>query len=416
MKALRAGLKKRGWVSASCMLIIAVMLLWSACDLGGDGIGGGVGVAGGGGTSFTPATGELDTSFDPGTGCESVSTGVMIRDIVVQDDGKILIAGDFLTYNDTDNSYFVRTNSDGTLDTGFVTGTGFNDSVSCLALQSDGKILVGGAFTSFNGTSANSIVRLNSNGSLDTGFNIGTGFSSTVTDMAVQPDGKILVVGAFTYYNSSISLYLARLDSTGTLDTAFCENQGTNGIINCLSLLDDGKFMIGGSFTEYRGAAVNRIARISSDGSLDSGFDTGTGADDTIQAIVSTGNGNIAVGGFFENFNGSSQNKLVCLKSDGSLVDGFDTGTGFPDYVMCLGVQPDGKLLVGGNFATYNGTACPGIVRLNSDYTLDTTFNSQAEIYAYVYSMTVQDDGKILIGGNFFTYNFVSRNGIARIK
>ncbi len=90
--------------------------------------------------------------------------------VAVQSDGKVLIGGTFTTYNGTSRGYVARLNSDGSLDTAFATGAGANSQVNSVAVQSDGKILIGGDFTTYNGTSRVRVARLNSDGSLDTGF------------------------------------------------------------------------------------------------------------------------------------------------------------------------------------------------------------------------------------------------------
>jgi len=115
----------------------------------------------------------------------------------------------------------IRLNTGGSSDTGFTVGTGFNSTVWSIAVQSDGKILVGGEFTAYNGTGINRIARLNSDGSLDTGFSVGTGFNSTVRSIAVQSDGKILVGGQFTVYNGTGRNRIARLNSDGSLESNF---------------------------------------------------------------------------------------------------------------------------------------------------------------------------------------------------
>src|SRR5690554_3203657 len=91
----------------------------------------------------------------------------------------------------------------GSLDTSFDIGNGFNQGVLSTALQPDGKILVGGAFIEYNWEPQNRIIRLNTDGSLDDSFNIGTGFNNLVFSIAVQPDGKIIIGGGFTAYNGT---------------------------------------------------------------------------------------------------------------------------------------------------------------------------------------------------------------------
>ena len=123
-----------------------------------------------------------------------------IRSVVQQPDGKILVGGGFTTYNGATENRIIRLNSNGTKDTSFNTGTGFNDYVFSIALQPDGKILVGGGFTTYNGAAENRVVRLNPDGTKDNSFNTGTGFNSSVQSIALQPDGKILIGGSFITY------------------------------------------------------------------------------------------------------------------------------------------------------------------------------------------------------------------------
>ena len=124
-----------------------------------------------------------------------------------------------------------RLNADGSTDTGFNPGSGGNDWVEAVALQPDGKVLIGGSFTSFNGTPRNRIARLNANGSLDTTFNPGSGVDNTVNRIAVQSDGKVLLVGAFTTVNGVSRNRIARLNADGSLDTSFNPGTGANGFV-----------------------------------------------------------------------------------------------------------------------------------------------------------------------------------------
>ena len=120
------------------------------------------------------------------------------------------------------------------LDTSFVIGTGFNDDVRTIITQVDGKILVGGKFTNYNGVQQNYISRLNTDGSLDTSFNIGTGFSYIISTIVLQSDGKILVGGTFTSYNGINRNAVVRLNTDGSLDTSFINE--VTGLLNSRSL------------------------------------------------------------------------------------------------------------------------------------------------------------------------------------
>lgn len=124
-----------------------------------------------------------------------------------------------------------------------------------ITLQSDGKVLIGGAF-------GNYLARLNANGSPDFTFNTGIGANLNVNSLPLQPDGKVLIGGDFTAFNGSTHNYITRLNSDGSLDTSFNAGSGANAVVYSIALQPDGKALIGGNFTTYNGTFVNRIARI----------------------------------------------------------------------------------------------------------------------------------------------------------
>ena len=201
-------------------------------------------------------------------------------------------------------------NPDGTRDTAFTTntGTGASGTVNAVVIQTDGKILVGGDFTTWNGVTVNRIVRLNPDGTRDTAFttNTGTGASGTVEWIAIQPDGKILVVGDFTTWNGVTVNRIVRLNSDGTRDTAFTTNTGTgaNSTVFAIAIQTNGKIILGGQFDAWQGVTVNRIVRLNSDGTRDTAFttNTGTGANATIFAVTIQTDGKILLGGQFTSF------------------------------------------------------------------------------------------------------------------
>ena len=161
--------------------------------------------------------------------------------------------------------------SDGSLDTSFNPGSVANSGVLSIASQPDGKILIGGWLTQYNGTTRNDIARLNSDGSLDTSFNPGSGVHGSISSIALQPDGKILIGGEFTQYNGTTRNNIARLNPDGSLDTSFDPGSGADSSISSIALQPDGKILIGGGFTEYNGTPRNNIARLNSSGGSSSG-------------------------------------------------------------------------------------------------------------------------------------------------
>ena len=312
---------------------------------------------------FGSATGSPDPGFAPaGTGPNNIILGV-----AVQADGKFLIAGNFNSYNGTPVSYLARLNPDGSLDPSFNTGgVGADNWVWAVAVQPDGKILIGGAFANYNGVARNRLARLNANGSLDTTFTPqGSGPSNDINGIALQPDGKILIAGAFISYGSSGVRYIARLNATGTVDTSF--TGGTlNGNVYGVAVQPDGKILVGGDFNLYNSTPLNRIARLNSDGTLDGSFNVpGTGPNSSVNTIFLL-NGKIIIGGDFTSYNGSTTGPLAELKADGSIDPTFNPGGSGPDQpVHGIAAQADGKLLLGGDFTTYNNTPRNHLARIN---------------------------------------------------
>jgi uncharacterized delta-60 repeat protein len=356
--------------------------------------------------------GSLDTSFDPGSGANG-----NVYAIAVQADGKVLIAGDFTTYNGFLRNYIARLNADGTLDVSFLNiGFGANASVSALAVQPDGKVLIGGNFTTYNGTARNRIARLNADSTLDASFlNIGSGSSNYVRAIALQPDGKVLIGGGFLSYNGTARNRIARLNADGSLDLGFNPGSGANSTLYTLALQPDGNVLIGGGFTTFNVTARNRIARLNTDGALDASFlNVGSGANASVYAIAVQPDGKVLIAGSFTSYNGTARNRIARLNTDGTLDASFlNTPTGANGTLYALAVQPDGKVLIGGGFATNRNR----IARLNANGALDAFFlNTPTGANGSVKAIAVQSDGKVLIGGDFTTYNGFSRNRIARLN
>jgi uncharacterized delta-60 repeat protein len=363
--------------------------------------------------------GSIDDSFNVGTGLNE-----RVNDVKIQSDGKILVGGLFTSYNGTTSNYFIRLNSDGSIDNSFSMGTGFSQYVQSITVQSDGKILVVGGFTSYNGTSSNRIARLNSNGSIDNSFNIGSGFTGNNFPyvMAVQSDGKIVIGGEFISYNGVSFNNILRLNSDGSIDNSFDIGTGITdevfSFVNDIKIQSDGKILVVGYFTSYNGTPRNRIIRLNPDGSIDNSFDIGTGfpGDDYPYVIEIQPDGKIFVGGFFTSYNGTSVNNIIRLNSDGGIDNSFDIGPGPNNSVNDVKIQSDGKILVGGYFTSYNGTSRNRIIRLNSDGSIDNSFNIGTGFNQYVESILIQQDGKILVGGFFTSFNEASRNRIVRLE
>jgi uncharacterized delta-60 repeat protein len=403
-------------------MVLSAVLLWS---------GAGVWAAGG----------DLDPVFTPGTGANG-----NVLTTAAQLNGRIVIGGAFTGYNGSPRNHVTRLNANGSLDSSFNNGgTGANDWVAATAIQSDGKIIIGGRFTSYNGASRNGIARLNTDGSLDPSFDPGTAANFLVDTVpvqavAVQPDGKIVIGGSFTTFNGVARNRVARLNLDGSLDTSFDPGTGANDWVQTISQQGNGQIIIGGRFSMYNGLYVYKIARLNTDGSLDLQFNPGGGGvispgdggttnpaekaalspDDAVTngAVYSTAiqsNGKILIGGDFTSYRGTSINRVARLNTDSSIDPTFNPGSGADDTVVTIALQAGGKAVIGGNFNSFNGANLHHIARVNIDGSLDSTFNPGTGANDTVSSTALQPDGGIIIGGYFTGYNGTGRNHVARL-
>jgi uncharacterized delta-60 repeat protein len=368
--------------------------------------------------------GDLDRSFNYGRGMnyqfnQGYGSGGFVWSIKTQPDGKIIVAGDFTSYNFLTQNHIVRLNADGSLDPTFNIGTGANNIVITTALQPDGKIIIGGVFTTFNGIARNRIARLNANGSLDETFNPGLGANGYVVRSTIlQPDGKIIIGGDFTTYDGTDRSRIARLNPDGSLDTTFNPGTGFNRLSSVISttLQPNGKIIIGGSFRTYNGTPASGITRLNPDGSLDNNFNTiGTPIRPNVWTTTLQPDGKIIVGGGFNVAGDTCCNFIVRLNANGGEDITFNPGTGAGEVVYSTALQPDGKILIGGVFPSFNGTPISRIARLNVNGSLDTSFNPGTGANAVILAITIQPNGKILIGGEFSNFNNLSPRYIARI-
>ena len=356
--------------------------------------------------------GTLDTSFNSGTGASGA-----VYTTSIQSDGKIIIGGAFTSYNGIARSNIARLNADGTLDTSFNPGMGYNSSdvVRTTSIQSDGKIIIGGQFTTINGNARKNIARLNTNGLLDTSFNPGTGVNNFVYTTSIQSDGKIIIGGKFTSYNGILKNGIARLNTDGTLDTSFNPGTRGNSRVYTTSIQIDGKIIIGGQYITINDFAENNIARLNNDGTIDTSFVSAISVNEVWTTSIQS-DGKIIIGGAFTTINSIAINRIVRMNTDGTHDIYFNPVTGSNSDVYTTSIQSDGKIIIGGDFTSYNGFARNRIARLNTDGTLDAAFNPGIGASKNVRATSIQSDGKIIIGGNFTTINGVARNGIARLN
>ena len=365
------------------------------------------------------ADGTFDATFFNPSGFGSGSNSSIVS-AALQTDGKIVVAGSFTRYNNIPKIATFRINADGILDEPYNPSTvGAGGAVEyCVAVQPDGKILVAGRHLDNNLVLSARLIRVNAdNGSLDQTFVPGSSSNTNgdVFTIALQTDGKILIGGVFTTYNGVTRNGIARLNADGTIDSTFNPVLGANNAVNTIVVQPDGKILIGGNFTTYNGISRNRIARLNSDGTLDTNFVIGTGANNEVNVIALKADGKILIGGFFTSYNGIVKRCFARLNFDGSLEGTFGSGIGPNSGVRIIKIKPDEKIIIGGDFTSYDGTSKNRIVFLNVDGTLDLSHNIGTGANNSVRDIIIQPDGKVVIVGDFDTFNSTPAGRIKRL-
>jgi uncharacterized delta-60 repeat protein len=354
-------------------------------------------LAGGYGIARLNTDGAVDATF----GYPPFNTyGGAVNAIATQPDGKIIVGGYFGGVNGTSRPDIARLNADGTSDAGFnANAPTLNFDVHGVILQNDGHIVLGGAIEQTNGVNNGGnvvdMLRLNSDGTWDKSFTTSTEPSRTVATMVPQPDGKILLGGNFSTVNGTPVAYVARLNVDGSLDLGFKSdfvNAGNqNNGVHGLAVQKDGKIIVVGAFTAANGIARNNIARLNPDGNLDASFTVSVtgmpynGLD--VPSVAVQADDKIVIVGRFEQVDGIARTNTARLNPDGSLDLGFkDTikGDGF-----ATAVQSNGKIIVGGLFTGVFGRTYY-ITRLNADASYPLNVSTRGNVLT---------GDKVMIGG-----------------
>ncbi len=396
--------------------------------------------------------GSLDLSFDTDGMVITNITGDYNygHSVAIQSDGKIVVAG--FSSNGIDNDFaLVRYNTNGSLDNTFDTDgmlttaiDSFSEEAYSVAIQNDGKILVAGF--SYNGIDNDfALVRYNANGSLDTTFDTDGIITTTVgisndfgQSLAIQSDGKIVIAG-YSYIGGNSKITLMRYNSNGSLDNTFdtdgilTTSIGTsNDFVQSLAIQSDGKIVVAGN--SYNGANYDfALVRYNTNGSLDNTFD----ADGIVLTAIGTSNdyghslaiqsdGKIVMAGYSSN-GIKFDFALLRYNTNGSLDNTFDTDGilttsvgNADDYGMSVVIQSDGKIFVAG--VSYNGANNDfALVCYNTNGSLDNTFDTDGIVTTPIgtvgdegYSVVLQSDGKIVVAGLSFNNSGSSDFAVVR--
>ncbi|WP_170934866.1 T9SS type A sorting domain-containing protein [Hymenobacter gelipurpurascens] len=340
----------------------------------------------------------------------------------VQPDGKILLSGASFTHNGVQRSGLVRLNLDGSYDTSFApNGLSIGD-ISTIALQPDGRIVVGGSFEYVNNAVWRRLARFNTDGTQD--LTLRTDNYVTINELLVQPDGKILVGGLSN--NSFGTNYLIsglhRLLPDGTRDPVFAAPNFANGdnILNAFDahnmlLQPDGRIVAAVMpYTAPDQTPQPRLVRYLPTGQPDPTWPTDLRAAGSLTTMAFRPDGTLLAGGSFT----ALANRAGCLTAfgpNGQLHPGFVPKFHNPGTVEALALQPDGKVLVVGDFSEINGVEANKVSRLLASGDVDPTFRGPASITGPLLSVAAQPDGRILIGGDLNSVNGEQRLGVARL-
>ena len=354
--------------------------------------------------SATAGPGAWDQTYSG-----SVSNGPIYA-MCLQTDGNLLVGGAF-TGVDTSPSRarLARLLPDGTPDPTFSsTTTSVSGNVWSLAVQTDGRIVIGGDFGTVGQSSRAHVARLNSNGTVDGSFIPTNTINNSVLALAVQTNNAVIIGGTFN--NGTFPSWVARLNADGTTDTSF--SAALNGAVYAITVQPDGKILIGGNFTTVSGTNRNHIARLNTDGSLDTTFQNNlTGASAAVRCIAMQNDGKILIGGQFTTVNGSFHSNVARLNSDGSTDSRFSNTSGNIGPVYAVAVQPNNNIVIGD---LAQGNVLRPVFQLYPDGTFDTTFTNFA-INGGVQAMAIQNDGSLLIGGSLTSTNYGKTFYLARL-
>jgi uncharacterized delta-60 repeat protein len=342
--------------------------------------------------------GSIDLNFN-----STINLNNTVESIKEQSDGKILIGGSF-------NSSLERLNIDGSIDNSFLGSNILNGTVYDIDIQNDNKIIIGGTFI-------NRIKRLNSNGTVDATFNCSVQ-GGNINCIQIQSNSKIIICGNFSTINGSIRNGIARLNSDGTLDNSFNLNLPQGISVADFGFQSSGKIIIAGEYLNASGTNIVLVfERYDSNNSKDLTFNVGgTNASSNILDIDISSDDKIMICGYFLTFNGIQTYGLARLNSNGTLDSTFNSYN-FSTYSI-LGIKCllDGKYIINGTFELYNGQNSSKIAKLNHNGTIDNTFNIGTGANGYfILETEIQNNGKILIGGDFTIFNNFNKNRIARL-
>jgi hypothetical protein len=355
--------------------------------------------------SSGPATAYFDPSFhSPLAAFDDVEA------VAPALDGTVYVGGGFTT----GGNRLVHLNRDGTVDQTFAAniGTGFNSSVRTVAVMPDSSIVVGGAFTSFNGVATNYLVHLAANGLVMSRF--GAGANATVLKVRPLSSDTFVAVGDFTQFQGGAANKVLKVKGAAA-DPSFTGIPFVDNLVRDVAIQPNGRLVIAGDFTHVNGAVHNRLARLTANGALDASFNPNV--DQPVVAVTVLSTGRIVAGGVFLHVNGAVRNFFAFLNPNGSLVTDLAEVPSPNSAVLSLTRLPGDVVLVGGLFEWFSHSgdgSTRRVVKVLPNGYMRGPFNIGDGLGSgAVYTAAQMDDGRLVIGGAFSVFAGESANSVA---
>ena len=293
--------------------------------------------------------------------------------------------------------------------------------VRAVSLQPDGRLLIAGLFTNVNGLARPRFARLNPDGTIDESFS--PRLNLDPRGIYPLPDGRIFVSGAFTNVNGTPRFNLANLNADGSLDTGFEPPLPSRPIDTLTGLPSpDGSVWVSGTFTNLGGLPRNRFARLLANGSVDAACPSPFTPGNSLTVAAVQPDGRVFVAGNFHAVAGVPMEGVVRLNTDGSVDTTFRSGLAPTNHMVRAVLQTDGRLV-----AAVTAQAPESIfvgpqrlVRLNVDGSIDAEYHVDFDFVGFpysggIYALHLQADGRVLVTGNFLRVNGTPRASLARI-
>jgi len=369
-------------------------------------------VVGSGAAAGTPGT--LDTSFTAATLNSSSIYGVN-----VDAQGRVYVTGGFTSYNSQTRDRFMRLNADLTLDSSFAPS--FNNITFATRFLPDGGFLIGGQFNSLNSATKYGIARFNSADQLQTDptlSNFGTvGDGNAANGITVNADGSYFILGSFTTVNTTSRPYIAKINADHTLNSTFAPSAypyTQNSSMRSIAVAADGSVIATGKIlsTFASGDTHVGIVRYLANGTVDTSYNTqiDSNSNGPLEIGYQSSGKAIIIGTFStvkDNPAAGAQTRygIARLNTDGTVDTSFNANLNTSGQVYDMIIQPDDKIIIVGNFSSVNSTSRGRIARLNADGTLDTTFATGTGANNLVHSIAPLPTGSYVISGQFTSFD-----------